>query len=187
VADQNCSLWQSYSGVVLDQLARTRSLGTTAFLRQVCDFGYFIRVLRAHMRFGELSRASLSLLRLQWNGHQAECDWMARPPDPWDATLPPAVRERHASSQALRDAMEIRKLLFCLLPEIESATIRAYRKAAGKQPDLIITGTMMKEDLAMPRSPSLAMQAKLCGLRFELDDGILESLPPVDLEQPYSV
>ena len=63
-------------------------------LQQIADF---VRGLRTQMRFGELSRAPLQLLRLQLEGETAEYDWIARPPDPWDAALPSRERDRNAS------------------------------------------------------------------------------------------
>src|SRR5260370_42614946 len=94
---------------------------------QLVEVGHFVRGLRIHMRFGELTRAPLKLLRLQLQGKAAERDWMARAPDPWDADLPSAVGERNASLQAVKDAMAVRELLFYELPHVEDAVFRVYR------------------------------------------------------------
>ena len=142
-------------------------------MKQLQDIADFVRGLRTQMRFGELSRAPLQLLRLQLQGETAEYDWMARPPDPWDATLPRRVGDRNASLQALLDAMALREMLFCVLPGIRSAELRAFRQSASGPPRVVIAGTVTREAPALLRVPSPAMRAKLCGFHFYLDDGVL--------------
>jgi len=139
-------------------------------LQQIADF---VRGLRTQMRFGELSRAPLQLLRLQLEGETAEYDWIARPPDPWDAALPGRERDRNASLQALLDAMALREMLFCVLPGIRSAEFRAFRQSAREPPRVVIAGTVTREAPAVLRIPSPAMRAKLYGFHFCLDDGVL--------------
>ena len=139
-------------------------------LQQIADF---VRGLRTQMRFGELSRAPLQLLRLQLEGETAEYDWIARPPDPWDAALPGRERDRIASLQALLDAMALREMLFCVLPGIRSAEFRAFRQSAREPPRVVIAGTVTREAPAVLRVPSPAMRAKLYGFHFCLDDGVL--------------
>ena len=139
-------------------------------LQQIADF---VRGLRTQMRFGELSRAPLQLLRLQLEGETAEYDWIARPPDPWDAALPGRERDRNASLQALLDAMALREMLFCVLPGIRSAEFRAFRQSASGPPRVVIAGTVTREAPAVLRVPSPAMRAKLYGFHFCLDDGVL--------------
>src|SRR5579871_3779664 len=46
--------------------------------------GDFMRRLRGPAPFGSLSRAKLTLLRLEIRERVAECDWIARPADKWD-------------------------------------------------------------------------------------------------------
>ena len=139
-------------------------------LQQIADF---VRGLRTQMRFGELSRAPLQLLRLQLEGETAEYDWIARPPDPWDAALPGRERDRNASLQALLDAMALREMLFCVLPGVRSAEFRAFRQSAREPPRVVIAGTVTREAPAVLRVPSPAMRAKLYGFHFCLDDGVL--------------
>lgn len=79
----------------------------------ISDFG---RAMQRELRFGELSRAPLRLLRVDWRGEAAECDWLARCGDEWDCDLPQHVSDRNASEQALRDAIAVRELLFEALP-----------------------------------------------------------------------
>jgi len=162
--------------LVFDQLARTKDLGPAPLVRQLCDIGYFLRVFKLHMRFGDLSRAPLKLLRLQVTEQAAECDWLARPPDPWDEGLPRSVGARNASMQALEDAMGMRQLMLCLLPQIDTAGFRVFRPAAEQQIELIIAGTVAREDEVPQTVRSVAMRAKLLGFQFVLDGGVLASL-----------
>ena len=47
-------------------------------MKDLWEVGEFVRKIRARMRFGELSRAPLRLLRLELRGDTAQCDWLAR-------------------------------------------------------------------------------------------------------------
>ena len=143
-------------------------------LWRISDFG---RAMRRRMRFGELSRAPIRLLRLEWRGDVAECDWLARPADEWDRDLPRRVGDGHAAEQALRDAIAIRELLFSALPGVEAASLRAFRQSAGGTHDLIIAGTVTRGEEVPRNVSSTAMRAKLAGFRFWLQDGALEAMP----------
>jgi len=145
-------------------------------MKPLYEFGDFVRRLRVQARFGRLSRAPLQLLRLELRGNVAECEWMARPPDHWDGDLPVPVRERHAASQALEDAMTVRDLLFCTLPNLSRAAFRVYRPSGSDSPELIITGTVTRDEQVPVTVSSLAMRAKLSGFRFWLDNGELREL-----------
>ena len=145
-------------------------------MEDICELGDFIRRLRTKMRFGELSRAPLRLLRLQLRNDAVECEWMARAADPWDADLPASLRERHVSLQALQDAIAIRELLLSILPGIQTGVIRVYRQSEGETPELVIAGSVNREEQSAWRIPSLAMRAKLCGFQFCLENGVLEAL-----------
>jgi hypothetical protein len=103
-------------------------------MEYLCDIGDFVRRLSTQLRFGELSRASLQLLRLEWRGGIAECDWIARPPDQFDCELPPRERERNFSVQAIKDAIGVRDLLFRTLSDLETAVLRSYRQSADRKP-----------------------------------------------------
>jgi hypothetical protein len=150
--------------------------GKGVMMARLCELGNFVRGFRMRARFGELSRAPLCLLRFQLCGDAGECDWLARPPDAWDAGLPPNVGERNASQQALKDAIAVRDLLFTALPDLSTAVFRVYRRSAGDEPELIIAGSVSREERAPVTIRSLAMRAKLLGFRFWMDDGILETL-----------
>ena len=137
----------------------------------------FVRGLRREMRFGEISRAPLRLLRLELSGDSLACDWIARPPDIWDASLRRRERERNQSEQALRDAIRVRDLAFEALPKVQSATLRAFRSSGAREPpELVIIGTADREVPPIFRISSLVMRAKLCGFQFEMEDGILRAL-----------
>jgi len=128
------------------------------------------------MRLGKLSRAPLQLLRLQLWGRRAECDWMARSWDEWDAALPRRERDRRASFQALQDAIAIREVLFSLLPDVEAAELRSFRQSARESPELIIFGAVTREAVMVQKVTSPVMRAKLYGFRFSLDDGVLKRM-----------
>jgi hypothetical protein len=137
----------------------------------------FVRQMRRQLRFGELSRARLRMLRLEWRGDTLECEWIARPADPWDVSLPAGVAERNQTVQALRDAMHIRDLVFDMFTKVNSAKFRVYRQSGtGTEAELIITGTVAREDQPPPRVSSVVMRAKLYGLRFWMADGVLGRL-----------
>src|SRR5487761_197338 len=101
--------------------------------------------------------------------------WRA-PADEWDTDLRGSVREHNAASQALEDAIAVRELLFSVLSEVSSAEFHVYRTAAMAAPELIIAGTVTREEEAGPDTHSLAMRAKLCGFHFSLNDGGLQAL-----------
>jgi hypothetical protein len=147
-------------------------------MKELWEVGYFLRALRAKLKFGELSRAPLRLLRFNLEGQTAECDWLARPADMWDETLPRQVRERHTSMQALHDAIAIRELTFALLPDVRTADLRVFRQSAREPPLLIIAGTTARQEPEVTKVTSPVMRAKLYGFRFWLDDGVLVSLQP---------
>ena len=147
-------------------------------MKHLCGIGDFVRSLRIQAKFGELSRAPLQLLRVQLSGGTVECDWVARSADKWDAGLPPDVGDRNASIQALEDAIKMRELLFLAIPNICTAVLRVYRQTTSGDTELIIAGTVSKDQKAPATVRSLAMRAKLMGLRFWLDEGVLENLQP---------
>ena len=109
------------------------------------------------MRFGELSRAPMQLLRLEVREHEAQCEWLARANDPWDAGLPLDQKERYETEQALRDAIKVRNFLFSSLPDVRNASFKVYRRA--RLPELIITGESSRDDGPPFRVSSLVMQA----------------------------
>jgi hypothetical protein len=144
-------------------------------VNDIFNLGNFIRALQVRARFGHLSRSPLRLLRIELRGDVVECDWMARPCDVWDHAIPRRARERHEAAQALEDAITIRDLIFSTLPAAQLATVRAYRETAENGPEMIIRGIVTRGQEAPRMVRSLAMRAKLCGLQFVLEDGVLRS------------
>ncbi len=133
-------------------------------LWKLADFG---RAVRRQMRFGNLSRAPIRILRLEWQAGFVECDWLARAADHWDADLASqASQRRNASVQALQDAMALRELLFAEWPNVEKAQLRAFRQRTDGRQELIITGTVTRDGEISRRIASTAMRAKLLGFQF---------------------
>jgi len=153
-------------------------------LRQICELGDFLRRMRTQLRFGDLSRGSLRLLRLEVQGDSAECDWMARPADPWDTAIAADLRDRRVAEQSLRDAIQVRNLLFSIFPDVVRVAVRVYRRTDDPWRELIIVGTVRREKQVETAVKSLVMRAKLLGLHFQLEEGKLEAL---DGEQPVWV
>jgi hypothetical protein len=147
-------------------------------MRQLWDISNFVRGLRIQLRFGELSRAPLRLLRFELCGDTVECDWMARPADLWDSDLPSQVGAQNASIQALEDAIAVRELLFRLLPDAQAGVLRVFRPGGAGDLHLIVSGTVARENLGIRHFHSVAMKAKLLGLQFWLEDGVLAAMQP---------
>jgi hypothetical protein len=147
--------------------------GSSGLAKQVCYVGHFLRDIRVQLRFGTLTRAPLRLLRFQVKESIAECDWIARAQDPWDLGLPRDIGKRHASLQALKDAIDIRSLLFSTLPDLTSARLRVYRDSPAHLRELIIVGNLRPNEGSFRSVHSLAMRAKLIGFRFCLENDLL--------------
>jgi len=141
----------------------------------------FLKKARRRMRFGTYSRTPLNLLRVEWKDDQVECDWIMRPADPWDKFLPPALVEEHQTHQALRDALNLRDIVFKAFPSVTRADLRMFRVYADFRHELMMTGTVTRSNEVLQRVPSVAMRAKLCGFRFTLAQGVLESMHPVSI------
>jgi hypothetical protein len=150
-------------------------------VKEFWEVGEFVRQIRTRLRFGDISRAPLRLLRMQLSERAAECDCIARPPDAWDAGLPGRVGQRNASRQALEDAVALRGLMFRIFPDVYSAVIRVYRRESNDRLELIVTGSVSREQRAPAAVRSLAMRAKLLGFHFWLDEGVLEDLQSEEL------
>jgi hypothetical protein len=146
------------------------SKGSSGLTQQICGVSHFLRNLQTQLRFGNLTRAPLQLLNFQIKDTTAECEWISRLQDPWDAQLSPEIGRRHASLQALKDAIDVRSLLFASLPGLKSARLRAYRESVSSIRELIISGNVQRHDRAFRGVHSLAMRSKLLGFRFCLED-----------------
>jgi hypothetical protein len=145
-------------------------------MRLMWKFADFGRAVRRQMRFGNLSRAPIKILRVEWQAHFLACDWLARAADEWDADLASHVSEENASVQALQDAMDLRELLFAEWPQAETAQLRAFRQRPDGRNELIITGTVTPDVEISSRVTSTAMRAKLLGFQFWFQGGSLTAL-----------
>lgn len=158
--------------------------GLAEYLREV---SLFLRSFRTRMRAGEHSRSPLRLIQFHLHQGTISCDWVARDPDPWDTMLPPSIGQRHASVQALKDAIDTRSLLFESVQEATCAQVRVYRRAAGNSLEAIIFGGLRREGGKFRHIHSIVMRAKLLGFRFNLEDDILSPFPSeVDCGPPIS-
>jgi hypothetical protein len=146
----------------------------------LCAAGEFVRALRVKLRFGELTRSPLRLLRLQVTESDLECDLLARHADHWDAGLSCKVRQKNEARQALQDAIEVRALLFKTLPGLDRGELRIYRETQSGR-ELIATGRVERKDRVTRNVRSLAMRAKLLGFRFAFEDDVLMRMAP----EPY--
>ncbi len=144
---------------------------------QVCNVSQFLCRFRVQLRYGELTRAPLKLLRLAVLEDGLECDWLARPQDPWDSDLPPRTGLRHASLQTLRDAIDVRSLVFRSFSTLETAQFRIYRDTPDQKREMIVTGHVQRNDHSSRRLHSLSMRARVLGFRFHLEDDILFEFP----------
>jgi hypothetical protein len=135
---------------------------------------HFLRDVRFQLRYGELSRAPLRVLRFQFvGGGVVECDWMARTPDPWDGDLPRAIQRRHALLQTLKDALSIRVLLFDAFPDAESANVQVFRESADYMREVILAGCLLRGDHSARGEHSIVMRAKILGFRFRIEGDTL--------------
>jgi hypothetical protein len=146
-------------------------------MKTIYQVAEFLWKLRMRLRFGELSRAPLQLLRFEMAAESATCEWLSRDADPWDSDLPPTTRDANATLQALLDAIALRQMLFSSIPEIREAKFRVYRQLESHTRELIITGLVSKDD-APPQVGSLVMRAKLYGFHFSIQEGVLAPLQP---------
>ncbi len=143
---------------------------------KLCDVADYLYRIRVQMRYGNLSRSPLALLRLQVLSDTVECDWMARAPDPWDPFLQRRIARRHASLQVLRDAIDLRTLLFRSLPDMDTAHFRMFRQHPTRQRELVLTGLTHRNDHSARDVHSLTMRAKILGFRFRMEDDFLCNL-----------
>jgi hypothetical protein len=134
----------------------------------------FVRSARKKLRVGEHSREPFKLLRVEWRAECVECDWLMRPADPWDVDLPPRLARENETLQALRDALELRKMIFKSFPSVMKAELRMYRVDADHQLELMMTGSVARTNEVLERVASIVMRAKLCGFQFTLASGALE-------------
>ncbi len=93
-----------------------------------------------------------------------ECDWLARPQDQWDADLPPGVGLRHAALQTLRDAIDVRSLVFGSFSGLDSAQFCIYRDAPDEKREMRLSPVMYSATTTLSRFQlhSLSMRLPEC-------------------------
>jgi hypothetical protein len=155
-------------------------------MRSLWEVADFVRRMRRNMRFGEISRAPVQVIRVELRADIVECDWIARPPDIWDSSLRRPVRDQNESLQTLLDAIAVRNVVFDALPKIDCALLRAFRQPGREPPEMVLLGTVSREMPEVDRVSSLVMRAKLYGFCFNLDDGVLRPLHMGDQAEDLS-
>ena len=110
-----------------------------------------------------------------------ECDWLMRPPHPWDEDLPAHVARENQTLQSLRDAMSLREIIFESFPAAANAELRMFRADCERRLELVMKGKVNRYNDVSERVASVAMRAKLFGFHFTLNAGEMESLPAVSL------
>ena len=150
-------------------------------MKELLNAADFLDRVRRRLRFGALSREPLLLLRFEWKGDSVECDWLMRPPDKWDKDLPAHLAKEHQTLQAMRDALSLREAVFKSFPAVVNAELRMFRADAAHRLELVMTGKVNRYSDGFERVASVAMRAKLCGFRFTLVAGEMESLTSVSL------
>jgi hypothetical protein len=143
------------------------------------DTSEFLGKTHKKLRFGAFSREPLLLLRVEWKGDSVECDWLMRPADPWDKYLPLQLARENQTLQALRDALDLRELVFKTFSAVMSADLRMYRADPERRLELVMTGSVSRSNEVLHRVASVAMRAKLCGFHFTMSEGGLKSLIPI--------
>ena len=142
-------------------------------MKPIRDAAAFVRDARKRLRTGEYSREPLTLLRLEWRPECVECDWLMRPADPWDADLPTRLARENETLQALRDALDLRRMIFHSFPSAMTAELRMYRDG-GDELELMMTGSVSRTNEVLERVASVVMRARLCGFHFTLASGVLQ-------------
>lgn len=134
----------------------------------------FLERIRKDLRFGEYSREDLKLLRIQWTSGKVECDWLMRRPDAWDRDIPAHAAKENQTLQALRDALDLRNAIFRSFPDANTAELRMFDCGQTGEFELVMSGSLTRENEIYHRIPSVAMRARLCGFQFTLAEGVLE-------------
>lgn len=151
-------------------------------MKSLTEIAKFLRQARKRMRSGDLSREPLLLLRVEWKGDSVECDWLMRPVDPWDKYLPRHLARENQTLQSLRDALQLREVIFRCFPAVGIANLRMFRADSDHHLELVMTGSVTRTNEILNRVASLAMRAKLCGFCFNINDGALHGMFPLRLD-----
>jgi hypothetical protein len=143
-------------------------------MNAIRDAARFVKKARKKMRQGEFSRLPLTLLRVEWRGDFVECDWLIRPPDPWDEDLGEQLAKTQQTLQALRDGLALRALILESFPAVTTAELRMFRADRDHKLELMLKGQVSRANEVLHRVSSVAMRAKLCGFQFVLSNGVFD-------------
>lgn len=144
-------------------------------MKPIREAGKFVRGARKRLRTGTFSREPLKLLRLEWMPECVECDWLMRAADPWDADIPTRLAREQQTLQALRDALDLRRMIFDSFPSVMRAELRMYRDGDDEDGlELMMTGSVSRTNEVLERVASVVMRARLCGFHFTLASGVLQ-------------
>ena len=157
-------------------IAKALKGASTPLVKELLHAVGLLGRVRRRLRFGALSREPLLLLRFEWKGDSVECDWLMRPSDEWDKDLPAHLVKESQTLQALKDALSLREVIFESFPAVINAELRMFRADAEHRLELMMTGKVNRYNDVFERVTSVAMRAKLCGFRFTLEAGEMESL-----------
>lgn len=136
----------------------------------------FLNLVRKNLCSGASFMEPLTLLRFEWKGDLVECDWLMRPPDPWDNDLPAHLSKENQTLQSLRDGLNLRDTVFESFPAVIRAYLRMFRSDANHRLELVMTGSVNRDNDTFHRVASLAMRARLCGFHFTVEQGVLENM-----------
>jgi hypothetical protein len=150
-------------------------------MKELFQSAKFLSMTRRKLRYGAYSSEPLLVLRFEWKGDNVECDWLMRPPHPWDLDLAPRIGRENQTLQALKDALILRETIFDSFPAVITAKLHMYRADSEHRFELMMTGTVSRSNEVFERVTSVAMRAKLCGFQFSLKAGELESMPTASL------
>lgn len=126
-------------------------------MRELLHAADFLSRVRRKLSFGALSREPLLLLRFEWKGDSVECDWLMRPPDPWDKDLPTHLAKENQTLQALRDALSLREAIFESFPAVINANLRMFRADSEHRLKLMMTGKVNRFNDVFERVASVSM------------------------------
>jgi hypothetical protein len=147
-------------------------------MKQLFYAAKFLDRARSKLRYGAYSREPLLLLRFEWKGESAECDWLMRSPDPWDKGLAEYVAKQNQTLQSLADAITLRDAIFKAFPAVTLARLKMFRSDSEHRLELVMTGNVSRNNEVLQRVSSMVMRARLCGFHFKLEQGGLSGLSP---------
>lgn len=144
---------------------------------QVSRVSAFLRRFRLRLNYGGLSRAQIKLLRFELEGVSVKCHWLARQHPAVERGQANEQQRLHYSMQVLKDAIDIRSMLFESLPQIEEGYLEVYRNASiSLIQERIVLGYVQRNDHSSRNLHSIERRARNLGFNFQLESGDLQPL-----------